>query len=126
MATTITMVDAAKNAACNAIVDLLDAGSGDGYVEIRTTGWATLLATLTFADPAFGAASSGVATAGTIDPDTSADDTGTAAEFRAYDSDATEVWRGSVGTSGEGINFNTVSFVAGANVSISSWTVTVS
>src|SRR4051812_13508561 len=61
-----------------------------GVIEIRTGAAAgpdaavggTLLATLTLAAASFGAAASGVITAGAIGSDTSADATGTAAHFR--------------------------------------------
>ena len=62
---------AARNAACDAVVDLIDAGAGPGTMEIRsgtrpatpaTTATGTLLATVTFADPAFGNSSTGSAT----------------------------------------------------------------
>ena len=100
---------AARNAACDAIVDLVDGGAGAGTIQIRTgaaptapsdadTG--TLLATLTFSDPAFGAASSGVATASAITSDTNVDDTGTAAHYRVKDSNGTVIWQGNVSTSG--------------------------
>jgi hypothetical protein len=125
--------DAARSAACNAIVDLIDAGSGAGTIAIRTgsaptnTGDAdsgTLLATLTFSDPAFGNASSGVATASAITSDTNVDSSGTAAHFRIKDSDGTVIMQGTVGTSGADINFNSVTFVAGGTCEISSMTVT--
>lgn len=130
----IKISDVARSAACDAIVDLIDGGAGAGTIGIRTgaaptnttdADSGTLLATLTFSDPAFGAASSGVATASAITSDTSIDATGTAAHFRAYDSNSTVIWQGTVGTSGSDINFDSVSFVSGGTAAISSWTVTV-
>jgi len=130
----IKISDAARNAACNAIVDLVDGGVAAGTIGIRTgaaptnttdADSGTLLATLTFSDPAFGNAASGVATASAITSDTNIDATGTAAHFRVYDSDSTVIWQGTVGTSGADINFDSVSFVAGGTAAISSWTVTV-
>lgn len=120
----ITIPTASRNAACDAVVDLSDAGTGAAHLKIYTTGLATLLADLTMSDPAFGAAATGVATASAISDDTSADNTGTAAEFKIEDSDANEILRGSVGTSGQDINLNTVSITAGDTVSITSLTVT--
>lgn len=61
----------ARNAAADAVVDLLDAGAGAATIEIRsgtqpadpqTAATGTLLATVTLADPAAGSASSGTAT----------------------------------------------------------------
>lgn len=123
----------ARSAACDAVVDLIDGGSGAGTIEIRTgpaptnttdADSGTLLATLTFSDPAFGAASSGVATASAITSDTSVDASGTAAHFRIKDSTGTVIAQGTVGTSGADINFNTVTFVAGGVAAITSMTVT--
>lgn len=76
----VTHSTTAKDAACDAVVDLLD-GAGSKLVfrlagDIGTPG--TAVATLTFDTPAFGASSSGVATAGAIASDTNA--TGNASE----------------------------------------------
>src|SRR5688572_78714 len=101
MATRISNASAA--AACDAVVDLLDGGAGAGYVEIRTgsqpatvatAASGTLLGTLTLSDPAFGAAttaSPAVATANAITSDTTADNSGTAGWYRAYDSTGTAI-----------------------------------
>ena len=119
-----TLPTASRNAATDAIVDLVDAG-GTGTIEIRTSGGSTLLATLTMSATAFGAASVGVATANAITDDTSADATGTAAEFQLISGGAADVITGTVGTSGSDINFTSVSFTAGDTISITSMTVTV-
>lgn len=135
MATRITT--AAAKAACDSVVDLLDAGAGAGYVEIRTgaqpatantAASGTLLGTLTLSDPAFGAAttaSPSVATASAITSDTSADASGTAGWFRAYDSTGTAVIDGSVTATGGGgdLTLDTVSIVAGGTIAMTSWTV---
>ena len=86
------LTNAVASAACDAIVDAIDGGAAAGTIKIYTgtiptdadtaLGAQTLLATLTFSDPAFGAASNGVATASAITSDTSADATGTAAWAR--------------------------------------------
>ncbi len=123
----------ARNAMVDAIVDMLDAGAGAATIEIRTgaaptnttdADSGTLLATLTCSDPAFGSASSGTATASAITSDTNVDASGTAAHFRAKDSNGVVILQGSVGTSGADFNFNTVTFVAGGTAAISSLTVT--
>lgn len=134
MAADPRLTNAAASAAADAVVDLIDAGSGAGTIKIYTgtiptdantaIGAQTLLATLTFSDPAFGAASNGVATASAITSDSSADATGTAAWARIADSNGTTIMDVTVGTSGEDINFNTVSFVSGAAIAISSLTYT--
>ncbi len=56
--------------------------------------------------------------------DTSADATGTAAWFRAYDSDDTAILDGSVGTSDADMIIDNTSINSGQTVSISSWTIT--
>jgi hypothetical protein len=87
-----------------------------------------LLATLTFSDPAFGAATDGnpggLLTASAITSDASADATGTATFYRITDSDDEVKAQGTVGTSGANINFNTDSFVTGATVSVTALTYT--
>lgn len=118
------------------LVDALDTG-GAGSIKIYTASQAatadtaigaqTLLATLTFSATAFGAASNAdptVATAATITSDTSADATNTAAWARWANGSGTTILDCSVGTGTHDIVFNTVSFVTGATIAISSLTVT--
>jgi hypothetical protein len=57
-----TLSTAARNAACNATTALVDAGAGAGKIRMKSAG-GTVIAEVTFGDPAFGAASTGVATA---------------------------------------------------------------
>lgn len=96
-----TLESNAQNAGSDAVVDLLDAGAGAGYVEIGDSGFSSVLATIALNDPAYGAAAAGLAAldVGTAVEDSSADATGTAAEWRAYDSNDVEVFRGVVDTS---------------------------
>lgn len=120
----ITLTTAARNAACNAIIDLIDAGSSDanGDLVIRTSGDVEV-ATLAMSNPAFGAAATGVATASAISDDTNATG-GTAAKFIFQDRDNTEVFSGSVGTSGEDLNLSSLVIGSGDTVSVSSFTAT--
>lgn len=131
----VRLADASVQAAMDAVVDRIDAGTGAGTIKIYSgtqpaNGDAalsgnTLLATLTFSDPAFGATNtSGVATAGAITDDSSADATGTATWARIEDSDGNNVFDCDVGTSGATINLNSVSITAGGTVSLSSFTMT--
>lgn len=88
---------------CDAIVDLADAGAGAATIQIATAAFASILATITCADPAYGAASSGVATLlSTPLQDTSADNTGTADVWRLRDSNNVVVFDGPVATSSGG------------------------
>lgn len=118
----LTLSTAARNAAANAVVDLVDAGAGAGKLVIMTSGDVEV-ATLTFSDPAFGNAATGVATASAITSDTDATG-GTAALFKVTDSDDNEIFRGTVGTSGADLNLDTVTIPAGSTVAVSSLTYT--
>ena len=115
---------ALRSTLCDAFVDAIDDGAGAGLLEIHTAAFGTKLATLTFSDPAYGAASSGVAQENSITDDSSADATGTAAVFRVTTSTPTTMFEGTVGTSGADINFNSVSFVSGDTISITDLPVT--
>lgn len=133
MAADPRLTNAAASAAADAVVDRIDVG-GAGTIKIydgtiptdADTAITTqvLLATLTFSATAFGAASNGVATAAAITDDSSADATSTATWARIASGGGTNQMDVTVGTSGEDINFNTVSFVTGATVSITSLTYT--
>lgn len=133
MAADPRLTNAAASAAADAVVDRFDTG-GAGTIKIYSgtiptdadtaIGAQTLLATLTFAATAFGAASNGVATAAAIVSDSSADATASAAWARLASGAGTTQMDVTCGTTGEDINFNTVAFVAGATVSITSLTYT--
>lgn len=116
----VTHPTAVRNAIADLVVDLIDAGDSAGTLEFRTSGDAEV-ATLTFGDPAFGAASNGTATANAIASDTSATG-GTAAKAVAKDSDDTDVFFCSVGTTGEDINLSSVEIGNGDTVSMTSLT----
>jgi hypothetical protein len=136
MASNFKISTAARNAACDAIVDLIDGGAAAGVCEIRTgappanvgdADSGTLLATCPFGDPAFGDAAIGVATANSITADSSADATGDAGHFRAKDSDDNAIFQGTAGEAADSpdMTFDNKSIVAGGTVSITSMTVTV-
>lgn len=137
MATNFQISTAARNAACNAIVDLLDAGASAPTIKIYDgsqpagPGTAittqTLLVTFTLdSTAAYGSASSGAASLDVSPAITAtAAATGTAAWFRAADSDGNAVFDGSVGTSSADLVFNTTSIVSGNTCEITGHTVTV-
>lgn len=128
---TLGIVTAARNAQLDDIRTRQDAGAGASLLRIYdgtrpATGGAatTLLAELTFSDPVAGAASGGVLTYSAITQDASANATGTATWCRVVDSTGAFVFDGSVGTSGQDYNLNTVSITAGVVVTCTSATLT--
>ena len=133
-ATRTTGINAARDAALNAIAPSLNGGSlriysgtapanADAALSANT-----LLAVATLGSPAFGAAASGVATANAITADSSADATGVPTFFRLLASNGTTVvYQGTAGASGQELNLSSLSggqIVAGGSVSITSLTIT--
>ncbi len=137
MALNFKISTAERDAMCNALVDLIDTGTGAGRIEIREgspptnvadTSSGTLLATLTFSATAFGASLVGTATADTITPDTNAAATGTAGYFRVYKGAGTDtqaLFQGTCGLSGCDMNFDSVSVITGGTVACAVFTITV-
>ncbi len=116
----------------NAMLDEITAAvGGSGLLRIYdgtrpATGGAatTLLAELTGNATFAPSASGGVLTLNSITADASANATGTATWFRWVTSGGTFCIDGNVGTSGSDLNLNTTSIVAGATVSVTSFTIT--
>jgi len=124
----VTLSNAAASGAANAVVDLLDAGSSNTYPQLRIniSGNASTVAALNFTgSTAFGAASNGVCTAGTIADNTNAPG-GTAAAFQCVDQDGTVVFSGTVTATGGGGDITLSSVAVGATdtVAVSSLTYT--
>lgn len=127
---------------CDYAVDQIDSGTGAGVLKGRTgsqpadpdtTASGTLLFTLVYSATAFGAAADaapgGQATANSITDDSSADATGTLGYCRISSSNdgssaLDDLIDGEAGTSGADFNFNTLSIVSGATVSMTSHTIT--
>jgi hypothetical protein len=120
----ITHSIAAKKASTDAVVDLVDAGDAAGYFTICDG--ASVLATITFSDPAFSAADNdGLATADTT-PALSAAATGAgdADNFKVYDSNNVLIFSGTITATGGGgdMTLDNVSIASGQTVTISSFT----
>lgn len=134
MATKIS--DAARNAALNAIRDLIDAGAAAGQIKIYTgaqpsggpgaAATGTLLAELTCSDPCAPAAAAGVLTFSAITQDSSVNATGTAGWFRIQDSNGNGVIDGDITATGGGgdLTFDSVNFIAGGTCQITTLTLT--
>jgi len=127
---------AAQDAAANAIRLLADAGAGAGTIKVYSgtqpsdaddaEGGGTLLATFTLGDPAYSAAASGngVAALASTPRTTTGVAAGTAAWFRLEDSTGANVLDGTVGTSGQQLNLNTLTISVGVNLEITSGNIT--
>lgn len=120
-----TLTTATRNAAVNAVVDLLDGGTGAGNVVFMTASGGSTLATCALSATAFGAASDGSAAIDTVTDDTNAS-AGTCTYASFQDGDGTEHFSCSVTASGGGgdIEFSTNVWSAGDTIGLSSFTVT--
>ncbi len=131
MATNPKRTNAAATAACDAMAVLANGGFLDIYDGAQpatadtAVGAQVKLASLPLSATAFAGAVNGVATANAITSDASADATGTAAWFRVFKSDhTTAVWDGSVGTAAADLVLNSTAIQIGAQVSVTSLTLT--
>src|SRR5262245_30350921 len=122
-----------STAARNARNDAHTARLNSGTVRIRTGGQptnvgdadtGTLLGTLGLNATAFGASSTGVATANAITSDTNADNSGTAGHARFYTSGAAIDSDCTCGQGSGDISFDNSVVVAGGVIAISSLTMT--
>lgn len=116
----VTLSTTARNAACDAVVDLVDGGAAAGKVRIRAS--STTLVDITLSDPAFGAASSGVATAAGLPKSGTAVAAGTADNFQVLDSDNNVIWSGTAGTSGTDMILDNTSIANGQTVNLTAFT----
>lgn len=118
----VTHPTAVRTGVADFVVDQLDEGTPPGLLEFQTAASASV-ATLTFANPAFGAAAVGVATAGTIVSDTNADG-GTIAKAELRNAAGTAKVLCSVTATGGGgdIELSSVVVSAGQTVSMSALT----
>ncbi len=125
----VTHSTTARDAATNAVVDLLDAAGSKLVFRISPSSVGspgTAAATLTFATPAFGASSSGTATAGAIASDTNAAGNASPVAFATLQTTGGTIHiHCAVAASGSDINLtNGLTVASGDTVSCSSLTYT--
>lgn len=127
----LSYVDTLRNARLDGITAAIGASgkiriySGSVPADADTAlGAQVVLAELALSATFAAAAAAGVLTANAISNDASADASGTASFFRVLTSGNAAVVQGTVGTSGADLNLNTVSIVAAATVSITSFVIT--
>ena len=120
----LTHPTAVRTALADFVVDQLDEGTPPGTLVMQTSGGVTV-ATLTFSNPAFGAAVAGVATANAITSDTNAVG-GTIAKAELRNAAGSPKILCSVTATGGGgdITLSSVIISAGQTVSITSLTYT--
>jgi len=119
----VTHATALRDTLCNAAVDAIDSG-GTGTLLFKTgttPGAGSEVATLTFSATAFGASSSGTATAAAITSDTDATG-GTIGHWEIRNGSGTAIIFGMAGTSGSDVNLSSLVVAGGDTVSISSLT----
>lgn len=118
----VTYTTAVKSSRMSAVVT---AAGATAVLEIGTTGMASILATITLANP-IGTVTNGVLTLTMPRSDTSADNTGTAAAARIRTATGgTDIITGlTVGVSASDINLDSVSITSGQTVTINSATIT--
>lgn len=130
----LTLADEVRSLMIAALAGSLDAGSGAGKIRIydgtRPAGPGTavttqnLLAEITCADPAFGSPDDGVVTIAGAPLSTTGLDDGTAAWFRALDSDNAAKFDGDVTETGGGgdLELATTTVSTGATVRVTGGT----
>jgi len=112
----------AKNAACNAIVDMIDDGSSMPYGTLRIfDSSSNLISSLRLSNPAFNDAIDGTSTVDFIYDSTAVAD-GTASEFGFYNRDSTWIWGGDITLPGNGgvMELSSLSIPTDTTISISS------
>jgi hypothetical protein len=115
---------ATKTARMAATILQIDANASPAKIEICTAAFASVLVTITLADPSF-TESSGVITMAGVPKSGVASAAGTAAVARIKDGGGTtKVNNLTVGTSGAEINLDSVTIAVGQTVTLTSGTIT--
>lgn len=138
MASNLKLSTTGRNSMIDALADLVDTGTPPGRIEIRTgapptnvgdASTGTLLGTLLFSNPAYGAAATGTCQENAITSDTSADASGDAGYFRVYagaSADTAALWQGTAGEAADtpDLTFDEKSIVAGGTIAITDFSIT--
>lgn len=120
----LTLETNLRNALADAIDDLVNTGGGTAQFKFETSG-DVAVATINLANPAFGAAATGVITLASVPlSDTNAAG-GTVAQFSIYNRAGTKVLEGTSATSGSDCNITSTSVAATETVTLTSFTITV-
>jgi hypothetical protein len=126
MALQLTHTTAVRNGIADYVTSQIQTGGGTAVIEIWSGTVASPTASLVsmnLAATSFGTSSGGVATAGAISTGT-VGTAGTAGVFLLKNKAGTEIYRGSVGTSGCDINLSSVTFAVNDQISITALTYT--
>lgn len=115
-----TLSTAARNAACDAVVDLVDAGTPPGNIVLRAS--TTEVAEFDFETTAYGAASTGVATAASFPKNATASATGVIDNYLIRNAAGTTIISGTVGEGSGDISFDNTDINSGQTVTLSSLT----
>jgi hypothetical protein len=115
-----TLSTAARNAACDAVVDLVDAGTPPGRILLRAS--STTVCTINFENTAYGAASTGVATAASFPKSNTAAATGVLDNYVIENNAGTDIITGTIGEGSGDISFDNTDINSGQTVTLSSLT----
>lgn len=130
---TVSITNAMRSLLADQFVAELDSGAGASTLVIYGAGSGVpanagvaitdqpTLCSITLPDPSFGAAANGVATKNGTWQGTAVAD-GTAAFYRFINGDGEVCSQGSIGTSGQDLNLNSVNIVNGGTVTVSTFT----
>jgi hypothetical protein len=119
-----TLPNSTRQVLADALVDLVDAGVGAGYMDFQDSGHVSLVQ-VDFAGTAFGAASAtGVATMASAPKSGVAAAAGTIDHGHFFDGSDAEVLAFTVSTSGAEVNLSSLAIAISDNLEIASLTVT--
>lgn len=124
----ITTSNAAAKAMCDALVDLVDGGTGNGKIVGYTSGDVEVFSCTAGDAAAFGAATTASPSVASLTTTPISDATPAGGNltggYHAWETSAgTEIWRGTIGTSGADLNISSLTIATTDTVSVNSYTV---